>query len=72
MGIHEIKNCDCDVCDFCAWYDFNGENGVYVYKGYCNRLRERKHPEQSCKEFICKVCNKKLAKKIRKEIENGK
>ena len=72
MKKYKIKNCKSDVCDFCVWYDFNGENGCYVGKGYCNKLKKQKDPEENCKEFICKRCNPKLAKKIRQEIENGK
>ena len=43
-------------CDFCAYYDFNGdEDGVYIDKGWCNKFTKSSLPEygQECNEFIC-------------------
>ena len=60
---HKIRNCDCDVCDFCVYYDFNGEDGAYVGKGFCNKFAQQKDPEEGCESFICQICNPKIRKK---------
>lgn len=42
------------ICDFCAYYDFNGnEEGCYIDKGYCNRHKKHKDPYDGCNQFIC-------------------
>ncbi len=53
------------VCDFCKHFNFNGENGVYIDKGWCNKFNERKDPEDGrtkifgktieCEEFYCRM-----------------
>ncbi len=68
MG-YKIKQCDSDVCDFCAYYDFNGEDGMYVGKGFCNKHVQQKDPEDFCDSFICEFCNPKIRKKIREVID---
>jgi len=69
------RHCNYDICDYCVYYDYNGEDtvvdgeivkgAVYCSKGYCNLLKERKEPENGCKHFICEICNPKFNKKIR-------
>ena len=44
------------VCDFCGYYNFNGDKGgVYLDKGWCNKFNRREEPEggRYCEEFIC-------------------
>ncbi len=42
------------ICDFCRFYNFNSDKyGIYIGKGYCVRLENRKEPEDGCKYFIC-------------------
>lgn len=52
-----IKCCDeyIELCDFCRYYNFNGVNGVYVDKGYCNLLKIKKDPIDECSEFHCNL-----------------
>ena len=44
------------VCDFCKYYNFNGnKNGTYIELGYCTLYKTKKHPESDiCKRFYCK------------------
>ena len=44
------------ICDFCKFYDFNGdEEGAYTGDGHCNKFDVQKDPEDGlgCEEFIC-------------------
>ena len=46
------------ICDFCKFYNFNGDkNGVYNGRGYCEKFKVYKEPEQGvgCEEYICKL-----------------
>lgn len=52
--------CDADICDFCRFYQFNGdENGVYIDKGMCEHPDHagRRDPADGCEDFVCGVCN---------------
>lgn len=40
-------------CEFCKFYDFNGDGDVYVGDGYCNLCQEHKDPENVCGSFHC-------------------
>lgn len=43
------------ICDFCKYYDFNGnEGGGYTGDGYCNLYKVSKEPFDDCKRFYCK------------------
>jgi hypothetical protein len=45
------------ICDFCKWYDFNGnERGAYTGDGWCNKFNEPSDPHcgSNCDEFICR------------------
>jgi len=48
------------VCDFCRYYQFNGEDrggrygSVYVDKGFCEYHQRREDPEGGCDDFHCK------------------
>jgi len=46
---------DCiPVCDFCIYYDFNGdEYGAYIGKGYCRLHKKNCEPEDYCEDFHC-------------------
>ena len=51
---------DCErqgaICDFCKFYDFNGdEDGAYTGEGWCNKFGKQKDPEEgwNCDKFIC-------------------
>ena len=46
------------VCDFCKYYDFNGENMVYTDNGRCNKHNERKDPEEGCNDFHCNLADR--------------
>jgi len=54
--------CDRDchaICDFCSFYDFNGdEEGCYTGNGYCNRLEEKSDPDNGCAGFRCRKLDK--------------
>ena len=44
------------ICDFCTWYDFNGnEDGAYIGDGWCRKFEEQADPSDghNCDEFIC-------------------
>ena len=46
------------TCDFCRMFNFNpktinGQEGIYVYEGYCVLHEERRDPESECDDFIC-------------------
>ena len=46
----------CIVCDFCIFYDFNGDKkGVYTGHGVCWNPNHptRKMPHDGCSDFIC-------------------
>ena len=51
----KLCNKDCTpVCDFCAFYNFNGDkDGIYTGRGWCKLLHKRKEPESFCKRFHC-------------------
>ena len=59
------------ICDFCKYYDYNGEdlieNGItfpgaiYVGKGYCNYHKIKQNPEAGCNNYIC--CSYNLKEK---------
>jgi len=51
-----MENEDCiPCCDYCFNYAFNGEDGVYIGKGWCWKHFEQKDPEDECIDFICRV-----------------
>lgn len=42
------------VCDFCIFYDFNGDDdGCYTGDGYCRFHQKQIDPEEGCADFIC-------------------
>jgi len=42
------------ICDFCKYYNFNGnETGAYTGNGYCSKLRMNTDPADSCNDFHC-------------------
>lgn len=48
------KTCPGSVCDFCKWYDFNGnEEDGYTGDGFCRRWQSPRDPDDGCNEFIC-------------------
>lgn len=41
-------------CDFCIYYDFNGnEEGAYTGEGWCDYLDEQSDPGDVCENFYC-------------------
>lgn len=47
-------NCLGAACDFCKWYDFNGdEDGCYTGDGLCRRWQIAADPMDNCDEFVC-------------------
>ena len=45
-----------EICDFCKWYDFNGdEDGCYTGDGYCRLLKVQCDPDDGfgCPDFFC-------------------
>lgn len=43
------------ICDFCTWYDFNGdEEGMYTGNGYCRFHLEYRDPTDACGDFHCR------------------
>ena len=46
-------------CDFCKYYDFNGDDeGRYTGDGYCNKKKQGREPGEECDEFHCKQAKK--------------
>lgn len=41
-------------CDFCKFYDFNGNDGMYSGEGYCYQHAANRDPEEMCNYFQCK------------------
>ena len=42
------------VCDFCAFFDFNGnEHGWYMGNGWCRLHQKKKDPISGCNDFEC-------------------
>lgn len=42
------------MCDFCKFYDFNGDKyGFYIERGYCRFHKKAKEPFEGCKDFVC-------------------
>jgi len=51
---------DClPCCDYCEYYIFNGENGVYTEEGWCWKHSCRAEPDEECNEFVCGIHGKK-------------
>ena len=61
-----MRTCAADClpcCDFCVFFEFNGEadtfqgkvwpNAVYVGKGYCRKFDMCADPGSGCSEFVC-------------------
>lgn len=49
------KTCVGNICDFCKWYDFNGdEEGCYTGDGYCRHWHQLSDPADGCGQFVCK------------------
>jgi len=46
-------DCDIAICDFCKYYDFNGNNGCYMGEGYCNFHKQKRDPNEQCEDFHC-------------------
>ena len=46
------------ICDHCEYYDFNGDDGVYVGDGYCRKHNEPSEPYMECTDFKCFLVNK--------------
>lgn len=43
-----------DICDFCVYYDFNGDkDGAYTGDGRCKLYDQPKDPSDSCPAFTC-------------------
>jgi hypothetical protein len=45
------------VCDFCKFYNFNGdERGVYTGDGKCEHTEHPRHeePDSGCDDFVCR------------------
>ena len=64
----KYKKCEYNACDFCIYYDFNGDSdGCYTGNGYCRKLKKLSEPFDFCKYFICAICNPKI--KVRKNNE---
>lgn len=43
-----------NVCDFCKFYDFNGDKeGRYIERGYCRFHKEAREPGDGCDDFVC-------------------
>lgn len=52
MAIY-CDTCLGEICDFCVWYDFNGEEGGYSGDGYCRRWKAPRDPDDGCAEYHC-------------------
>lgn len=49
------KSCIAEICDFCKWFDFNGdEYGCYTDNGWCRRHAAPVDLESSCPAFHCR------------------
>ena len=56
-------SCEFDICDFCMYYNFNGEwyadgndgfhGPVYVDEGYCRLTGCYSDPSDICDDFHC-------------------
>jgi hypothetical protein len=56
--------CTAPVCDFCLYFEYNGEpiehdakvwdNALYVEKGYCRKHDMCADPGGGCDDFKCK------------------
>ena len=43
---------DPKCCDFCVYYNFNGDsNGIYIDLGYCRFHKRRQEPGDECDDF---------------------
>ncbi|MGB8717594.1 MAG: hypothetical protein WCD66_14745 [Rhodanobacteraceae bacterium] len=43
------------ICDFCRWYDFNGDTeGCYTGDGFCRLHRGQRDPGDACEHFHCR------------------
>jgi hypothetical protein len=57
--IYNMKLCnECDsralCCDFCAYYQFNGdEQGRYTGDGWCRLHKREEDPASLCDDFFC-------------------
>lgn len=51
-----LCNAECyPICDFCTFYDFNGdEEGAYKGDGYCRRHGRAQDPNGACDDFHCR------------------
>ncbi len=55
MAIY-CRTCLGALCDFCLWYDFNGdEDGGYTGDGYCRLHKFNHEPDEGCDSFHCKL-----------------
>lgn len=42
------------LCDFCKFYEYRGDEfGTYVNKGWCQKWKAPKDPDDGCGEFYC-------------------
>jgi len=52
----QMKTCSKEcvpACDFCRMFNYNGEHGVYVHRGYCVLHERKRDPTEVCDDFIC-------------------
>ncbi len=57
------------VCDFCKYYNYNGEDlyrdgktykgAIYTGEGWCDYWKDWKDPSDGCEKFICEFIKKK-------------
>ena len=55
-------NCEEDLacCDFCKYYNFNGDSrGAYTGDGYCDKKKQGKDPGDVCDDFHCSQVKEK-------------
>lgn len=42
------------LCDFCVWFDFNGDaDGAYTGDGFCRRHSRPADPCDACEDYEC-------------------
>ena len=57
------------ICDFCKYYDYNGEDiieddkvykdALYVGKGFCRLYKKQRDPHEGCNDFVCNMIKEK-------------
>jgi len=56
-----VSTCECDICDFCIHYAFNGldgNNSIYTGDGRCLHPEHPgpRDPSDGCPDFECSIC----------------